>query len=177
MKKSIALSIALLFGLGGLFAQAQKIGYVDTNLILEKIDEYSRAQQEIDRISKQWQDELEKKYSAIEDLYANYQAQEVLLSEDVKRQRQEEIFQTEREAKEFREKKFGYEGELFQLQEARVKPIQDKVFKAVEKIADRKRYAFVFDKSGEVTWLFTNAQYDLTDEVLEEMGVKKEGNN
>ncbi len=158
-------------------AQSQKVGYVDTGLILEKIPEYNIAQQEIDRISQQWQKELENKYSDIETMYANYQAQEVLLSEDVKRQRQEDIFQAEREAKEYREKKFGYEGELFQLQEAKVKPIQEKVFKAVETIAERKRFAFVFDKAGEVTWLFTDANWDLTEDVLGELGVEEDNKN
>lgn len=158
----------------GTALMAQRVGYVDTNQILEKIPEYAAAQEEVERISQQWQQELEQKYQTIEQMYTDYQAQEVLLPEDVKRAKQEEIFEAEREAKEFREKKFGYEGELFQLQEARVKPIQDKVFKAVEKTAKRKRVDFVFDKAGEVTWLYTNATYDLTDEVLRDLGLSDE---
>lgn len=177
MKFSATFFSFLLLAFSVSFGQSQKMGYVDTEAILEKIPEYGIAQQEIERITEQWQGELEKKYSEIETLYANYQAQEVLLSEDVKRQRQDEIFSAEREAKEYREKKFGYNGELFQLQEAKVKPIQDKVFKAVTAIAERKRYSFIFDKAGEVTWLHLNPNFDMTAEVLEELGVKDETKN
>ncbi|MCI4666979.1 MAG: OmpH family outer membrane protein [Bacteroidia bacterium] len=177
MKFSTAFFLFSLLAFSVSFGQSQKIGYVDTEAILEKIPQYGVAQQEIERITEQWQKDLEKQYSEIETLYANYQAQEVLLSEDVKRQRQDEIFKAEREAKEYREKKFGYNGELFQLQEAKVKPIQEKVFKAVEAIAERKRFSYIFDKAGEVTWLYVNPNYDLTEEVLEELGIKDENKN
>lgn len=156
---------------------AQKVAYVDTDYILSKIPEYQTAQDEVERISQQWQRELEEKYEEIEQMYADYQAQEVLLPEDVKIQRQDEIFAAEREAKEYREKKFGYNGELFSLQEAKVRPIQDKVFQAVETIATRRRFDMIFDKAGGVTWLYTNASYDVSDEVLEELGYVQENSN
>ena len=148
---------------------------MNTESILSKIPEYQNAQQEIERISQQWEAELEKKYAAIEKMYTDFVAQEVLLPEDVRQERQEAIFAAEREAKEYREKKFGYEGELFQQQETRMNPIQDKVFKAIEQVAKRKRYDFVFDKAGEVTWLYTNAIYDLTPTVLEELDIEVDG--
>ncbi len=157
-------------------ASAQKVGYVDTDYILNKIPEYKSAQDEVERISQQWQKELEKKYQDIEQMYADYQAQEVLLPEDVKARRQEDIFTAEREAKEYREQKFGYDGELFALQEAKVRPIQDNLMKAVSTIASRKRLDFIFDKAGGVTWLHTNAQYDASNEVLEELGYPQENN-
>ncbi|MDP5172451.1 MAG: OmpH family outer membrane protein [Bacteroidia bacterium] len=172
MKKIFVTMTLLVAGLS--FALAQKTGYVDTDYILNQIPEYKTAQDEVERISQQWQKELEKKYQDIERLYAEYQAQEVLLPEDVKQRKQEEIFAAEREAKEYREQKFGYDGELFALQEAKVRPIQDKVFSAVEKIAQRKRLDFIFDKAGGVTWLYTNALYDASDEVLTELGYGKE---
>ncbi|MEL7533519.1 MAG: OmpH family outer membrane protein [Bacteroidota bacterium] len=168
MKKVFALSMALILFTG--VAMAQKIGYVDSNYIMEQIPEYEQAQTEIENISKKWQDELERRYQSIEQMYTDYTAEEVLLPEAVRQERQEEIFQAEREAKEYREEKFGYSGELFRLQESKVQPIQDKVFKAVEAVAARKRFDFVFDKAGEVTWLYTNATYDLTTDVLEELG-------
>lgn len=153
---------------------AQKVAYVDTEYIMGKIPEYESAQAEIERISQSWQKDLEEKYQDIEQLYKDYQAQEVLLPEDVKQEKQEEIFTLEREAKEYREKKFGYDGELFALQESKMKPIQDKVFRAVETISKRKRFDLVFDKAGEVTWLYTNATYDLSNDVLEELGFNQE---
>ncbi|RMG54570.1 MAG: OmpH family outer membrane protein [Bacteroidetes bacterium] len=173
--KKILLSLSLLL-FAAVSVHAQKMAYVDTEYIMGQIPEYKSAQDEIERISQQWQEELEAKYQAIEQLYADYQAQEVLLPEDVKQEKQEEIFQAEREAKEYREKKFGYDGELFALQESKMKPIQDRVFRAVETIAKRRRFDLVFDKAGEVTWLYTNATYDLSNEVLEEMGFPVPGN-
>ncbi len=175
MKQTIATIALLLIGFS--FANAQRFGYVDTDYILNQIPEYKSAQEEVERISQRWQQELEKKYETIEQLYSDYQAQEVLLPEDVRQRRQEEIFDAEREAKEYREKKFGYDGELFSLQEAKVRPIQDKVFDGVETIAQRKRVDFVFDKAGGLTMLYTNAQYDFTNEVLEELGYGPDENN
>lgn len=176
--KQIVLTLALVL-FAGSAAFAQKFGYVDTDYILNQIPEYKSAQEEVERISQRWQQDLERKYEDIERMYADYQAQEVLLPEDVKAQRQEAIFDAEREAKEYREQKFGYNGELFSLQEAKVRPIQDKVFRAVETIASRKRLDFIFDKAGGVTWLYTNNIFDVSDEVLTELGYGPEadGNN
>lgn len=156
---------------------AQRTGYIDSEFIMSKIPEYNEAQEEIDKISQKWQQELEGKYQAIERMYTEYQRGEVLMPEDLRQEKQEEIFEAEREAKEYREKKFGYNGELFSLQESRVKPIQDRLFKAVETVAKRKRYDFVYDKAGEVTWLYTNATYDISNLVIAELGVEEEENN
>ena len=153
------------------FVMAQKLAYVNSTYIMEQIPEYQSAQDEIERVSQKWQKDLEERYQAIEKMYNDYTAEEVLLPEEVRQERQEEIFQAEREAKEYREQKFGYDGELFKLQESKVRPVQDRVFKAVETVAVRRRFDMVFDKSGEVTWLYTNATYDLTDDVLAELGV------
>lgn len=169
-------SLISLFALMTASVVAQKMAYVDTQYIMDKIPEYKSAQDEIERVSQQWQQELEQRYQNIEQMYADYQAQEVLLPEDVRQEKQEEIFQSEREAKEFREQKFGFEGELFKLQESKVRPIQDKVFRATETISKRKRFDLVFDKAGEVTWLYTNASYDLSNEVLEELGYPVDDN-
>ena len=174
MKKGIVFTMMLLLFTG--VAMAQKTGYVDSNYIMEQIPEYKTAQDEIERVSERWQQELEERYKVIEQMYNDYTAEEVLLPEEVRQERQEEIFQAEREAKEFREQKFGYDGELFRLQESKVKPVQEKVFRAVETVAVRKRFDMVFDKAGEVTWLYTNATYDLTDDVLEELGINVEDN-
>ncbi len=172
MKKIITVFLLLASISTTLFAQ--RTGYVDTQSIMEKIPEYTAAQDEIDRISEKWQQELEGMYEDIEEKYKEYQASQVLMPEDARQKSQEEIFALEREAKEYREKKFGYNGELFSLQESKVKPIQDEVFKAVESVSRQKKYDFVFDKAGEVTWLYTNSTYDLTNEVLAELGLEVE---
>ncbi len=151
---------------------AQKIGYVNSKDVMAKMNEYNIAQKEINSVSEKWQQELEKQYQTIEEKYRDYQANEVIMPEDVRKERQEEIFKLEREAKEYREKKFGYNGELFQLQDTKVKPVQEKVMKAVASVAEKKRVDFVFDKAaGDVNWLYTNAIFDLTDDVKKELGL------
>jgi outer membrane protein len=170
MKKPILILFALI--VTAQFGFAQKFAYVDTEYILGKMPEYTSAQDEINRISEKWQADLEKKYAAIEQMYQSYTENEVIMPDDMKQERQDEIFKAEREAKEYREKKFGYSGELFQLQESKVQPLQDKVFNAVETIAKRKRVDMVFDKAGDVTWIYTNPIYDISNDVLEELGYR-----
>lgn len=167
---------AFLFVLMASFSvsQAQRFGYVDSEMIMSKIPEYQAAQDEIESASEKWQLELEELYKTIEQLYSEYQAREVLMSENQRQEKQEEIFALERQAKEYREEKFGQSGEIFRLQDSKVKPIQDRVFTAVEAVATRKRIDFVFDKAGDVTWMFTNTTYDLSNDVLNEMGYKQE---
>lgn len=155
--------------------QAQKMGYINTEDILQKMPEYKEAQAEIDKISNMWQQELEKKYATIEQMYQEYAAQEVLYTEEVKQQKQDAIFQLERAAKEYREEKFGYDGNLFSLQENKIKPLQDKIMKAVKEVISRRKYAMVFDMAGNTTWIYTDPNYDLGPEVLKEMGLD-EGN-
>ncbi len=150
---------------------AQRWGYVDTKAILEKIPEYKAAEQEIEQISQKWQKELEAMYANIEKMYQKYEAEKVLLTADVQRKREEEIINEEKKAKEFQKKKFGYEGELFKLREEKVKPIQDKLFKAIEDLAKEKRIDFMLDKSGAVTVLYFNPEYDMTQAVLKKMGI------
>ena len=171
MKQLFAIIFTLIASVS--IVQAQRFGYVDTEKIMSQIPEYKSAQDEIESASEKWQDELEKKYKTIERLYSDYQAKEVLMSENERKDRQEEIFALEREAKEYRESKFGQNGEIFNLQDSKVKPIQDKVFQAVETVAARKRIDFIFDKAGEVTWLYTNASYDMSNDVLAELGFKQ----
>ena len=172
MKK--VFTLIALFSLMGLTTFAQRIGYIDSDYVMSNIPEYQSAQDEIEDASERWQEELEKMYQDIERLYSEYQAGEVLMTEETRKERQEEIFGSEREAKEFRETKFGQEGEIFKLQESKIRPIQDKVFKAVEAVSRKKRLDFVFDKSGEVNWLFANPTFDMSKEVLAEMGYKIE---
>lgn len=170
MKKSIIFTLFISILLTSTFAQ--KIGYVNSKDVMSKMNEYNNAQKEINSVSEKWQQELEKQYQTIEEKYRDYQKNEVIMPEDVRKERQEEIFKLEREAKEYREKKFGYNGELFQLQDTKVKPVQEKVMKAVEAVAVKKRVDFVFDKAaGDVNWLYTNAIFDLTEDVKKELGV------
>lgn len=148
----------------------QKYAYVDTDYVLDNIPEYADAQDELNEISVIWQKEIEEKFAEIDKLYKSYQADAVLLPEDMKRKREEEIIKKEKEAKELQKKRFGQDGDLFKKRQELVKPIQDKVFNAIEEIAKLKNYAFVFDKSGNPTVLYADSRYDISDDVLRKVG-------
>ena len=156
-----------------LSSQAQKFGYVDTELILSKMDEYKAAKQEIDNLSQKWQKELEDLYAGIEKMYKDYQAEEVLLTDDIKKLRQEDIMAAERKAKEYKEKKFGYDGELYKVQDDKIKPIQDKVYDAVEKVAQERKLDIILDKAANSGILYSNAAFDRTDDVVIKLGIQK----
>lgn len=152
-------------------ASAQKFGYVDSEYVLEQMPEYEAVQQEIEQLSKQWQKEIEEKYEAIDKKYQEYQAKEVLLSKEDKQRMQEEIFEMEKEAKELQRSKFGVDGELFQLREEKMRPIQEKMMKSVEKVAKDNRLNMIFDKSSSMVLLYYEARYDYSDQVLKGMGL------
>lgn len=171
MKRIIGL-IVLVAALS-LSSQAQKFGYVDTQYILSKMEEYTAAKQEIDQLSQKWQKELETMYANIEKMYKDYQAEEVLLPDDIKKQRQEDIMAAERKAKEYKEKKFGYDGELYKVQDEKIKPIQDKVYDAVEKVAQERKLDIILDKAANSGILYTTAAFDRTDDVIIKLGIQK----
>lgn len=152
---------------------AQKFAYVNSEYILENISEYKTAQQQLDQLSAQWQKEIETKYAEIDKLYKAFQAEQILLTEDMKKKREDEIINKEKEVKEFQKQKFGYEGELFKKKQELVKPIQDRVYKAVKKMAEEGAYAFIFDKSSDLIMLYANPKYDKSDDVLLSLGYKK----
>ena len=151
---------------------SQNFGYVDTEYILENIPDYKDAQDELDKLSIEWQKQLERKYSEIDKMYKNYQAEQILLTEDMKVKREDEIIKKEKEAKEYQKKKFGVDGELFQKRKELVKPVQDKVYTAISDIANYKKLGVVFDKASALTMLYTNPKYNLSDDVLKKMGYK-----
>jgi outer membrane protein len=167
--KKIVLSLILFFsGIG--FLSAQKFAYVDTQYILENLPDYKSAQQQLDRISIQWQKEIEAKFAEIDKMYNDFQAESILLTDDMKRKREEEIIDKEKEAKELQKQRFGKGGDLLQKRQDLIKPVQDKIYNAIKEIATQKNYAVVFDKSSDLTMLFTNPKYDISDQVLESMG-------
>jgi outer membrane protein len=169
MKLFLAFLILPLFGLT--FAHAQKFGYFDSDFVLSKMPEYAKAQGEIDQFSAAWQKEVEEMQKAIDGLYNSYQAEQVLLTEQMKKERLEEIRKKENEMKEYQKKVFGFGGLFFLKKQELIKPLQDKVFDAVEKVAKTNRLAIVFDKSAELVMIYTDPRHDYTDFVLEELGL------
>lgn len=151
---------------------AQKYAYVNTEYILDNIPEYKNAQQQLDNLSVQWQKEIEDKYAIIDRLYKAYQAEQVLLTEEMKKRRQDEIAQREKDVKDLQKQRFGYDGDLFKKKQELVKPIQDKIFNAVKKMATEQSYAVIFDKSSDLIMLYANPKYDKSDDILSALGYK-----
>lgn len=169
-------TIACLFFLTvctGFAQQAAKFGYVDTDYILSQIPEFKAAQNELDKTSVQWQKEMEAKFAEIDKLYKAYQADAILLTEDMKKKRENEIINKEAEAKELQKQRFGVDGELFKKRQELVKPVQDKVYNAIKIVAEKKGMGFILDKSGQVSILYANSKYDISDDVLTYLGYKK----
>ncbi len=157
---------------------AQKYAYVNSQYILDNIPEYKAAQQQLDNVSLQWQKEIEDRYAIIDKLYKTYQAEQVLLTEEMKKRRQDEINTKEKDVKELQKQRFGFEGDLFKKKQELVKPIQDKIYNAVKKLAQDGSFATIFDKSSDLVMLYTNPKYDKSDDILLALGYKpgkKEG--
>ena len=171
--------LVLFFTLLGSSVNAQRFAYVDSEYILTQMPSYKSAQTEIDELSKTWQTEIDAKFEEIDKLYKTYQAEKVLLTKDQQTKRENEIIEKEREAKKLQNEKFGYEGQLFKKQQELIKPVQDKVYDAINKVAKNNGLDFIFDKSGDMLMLVSNPKFDRSDEVLEELGVvvTKDDNN
>jgi outer membrane protein len=175
MKKGLGILLLLL--LVSPLAFAQKFGYIDSDFILSKMPAFTAAQQEADRLSSAWQKEIEGKYQEIDNLRKKFQLEEVLLTDEMKRKRLTEIEDKEKEAREYQKKVFGFEGMLFKKRQELIKPVQDNLFDAVEKVSKKKGLQIVFDKSGELVMIYTNPVHDYTEFVLEELGLASSEKN
>lgn len=171
MRKLFIITGILLFGISSAFAQ--KFAYVDTEYILENIPSYKAAQQQLDQLSAQYQKELESMHAEVEQMYKDFQSESVLLSDEMKRKREDVIITKEKEYKELQRKYFGRDGDLFKKRQGLIKPIQDDVFNAIQEISTEGSYAVIFDKANGVTLIYTNPKFDLSDQVLEKLGYRK----
>jgi outer membrane protein len=168
MKK---LSVFTILILGSVFmVHAQKFAYVDTQYILDNLPEFTEAQAQLDEISAQWQKEIEAKFAEVDKMYQDYQAQSVLLPDDMKKKKEQEIIDREKEAKALQRQRFGKDGDLFKKRQELVKPIQEKVYNAIQDIATSNNYMIIFDKSGALTIMYANPKYDISDDVLDNLG-------
>ena len=170
MKRITLILIALMLLTPAL--HAQKYACVNTEYILSNIPDYAKAQQQLDRLSEGWQKELEAKFAEIDKLYKTFQQEAYLLPDNLKKKRQDEIAAKEKEARELQNQHYGPGGDLDKKRAELMKPIQDRVYNAIERIANEKNYAFILDKSGSATLLFVNAKYDVSDQVLDLLGYK-----
>ena len=170
MKKSIV--IIALAALTPLFAAAQKYAFVDSEYVRKNIPAFNQAQEQLDKLSKQWEKEVSDGYAVVDQMYKTYQNDVVLLSQDMKKKREEAIVAKEKEVKDLQNKYFGVEGELFKKREELVKPIQDEIIKAIKTIATEGSYAAIFDTASGGNILFANPKFDISDQVLEKLGYK-----
>lgn len=153
-------------------SKAQKFAFIDSEYIMENIPAYTAAQEQLNQLSSQYQKELESMHAEIEQMYQDFQAESVLLSDDMKRKREDVIISKEKDYKLLQRKYFGPEGDLFKKRQGLVKPIQDDIFNAVQEISTDGSYAVILDKAGGTTLFFTNPRYDLSDQVLQKLGYK-----
>jgi outer membrane protein len=170
MKKIALLSVLAV--LTSVVAVAQKYAFVDSEYIRKNIPAFNAAQEQLDKLSKQWEKEVSDGYAVVEQMYKSYQSESVLLSQDMKSKREEAIVTKEKEIKDLQNKYFGMEGELFKKREELVKPIQDEILKAIKEIAVDGSYAVIFDTATGGNILFANPKYDLSDQVLQKLGYK-----
>lgn len=147
-------------------SHAQRFALVDVNRVLENLDDYKKAQEELDKVAATWKQEIAVEYDKIKAMYNKYQAEQVLLTEDQRKQREEEIMNREKEARKMQKDKFGEEGALFKKRQDLVRPIQDKVLTAIQDYAAQKGYEAIFDTSGSAGIVFYNKELDKTDDLL-----------
>jgi len=155
--------------------QAQRYAFIDTDYILEQIPAYQEAQAEIDAQAEKWQKQIQARCDEIEKMYTAYKAEQVLLTPDMKKVKEQEIIQKEKDAKDFQKQKFGVEGDLFKLRQELIKPIQEAVFEAVQKMAEQKSYAVIFDKAASSSAIiYASPKYDQSEEILQRLGFTAE---
>lgn len=152
---------------------AQRYAVIDSKYILEKLVDYRDAQTKLDQQSKAWQTEIDAQMADVDKMYKSYQAERAMLSDDMRKKREDEIVAKEKSAKDLQKKRFGYEGDLFKRRQELIKPIQDRVYTAVQQMAASKSYDIVLDKAGGVTLFYANPTLDKSDEVLKQLGVNK----
>ena len=167
----------ILFALGLCFtmaftASAQRYGIIDTKYILSKMPEYTQAQKTLDATAETWQREIDTKQEALNKMYRDFDAEQVMLSDDLKKKREDELFNKEKEVRDLQKKRFGFEGDLFKERQKLIKPIQDKVYTAVQKLAVNRSFDFILDKSEGITVIFADPKLDRSEDVLRDLGIK-----
>ncbi|NCT94391.1 MAG: OmpH family outer membrane protein [Chitinophagaceae bacterium] len=171
MKKNLLLTLALV--LTAFIGQSQqRYAIIDTKYILEKIPEYRDADKKLQQIGEQWQKEIDDKQSQLDKMYKNYEAEQFMLTEELRKKREDELFVKEKEIRDLQKKRFGYEGDLFKERQRLIKPVQDRVYNAVQKMALARSYDFVLDKSEGITVIFADPKLDKSDDILKDLGIK-----
>lgn len=168
--KSIVIALLVVFGTT-FVSSAQKYGYIDSEFILGKIPEYKESKDRLDKLAERWTKEIEERYEVIKMKKDNFLREESLLPSEERKRREEEIKTLESDAMEMQQTRFGVSGDYFQKRQELIKPIQDRVYDAMQKVASKRNYSFVFDKANQSNLVYADSKFDISDEVLREMGV------
>ncbi len=153
-------------------ASAQRYAIIDSKYILDKITDYKDAQKKLDQFSVLWQQEIDQRQTALDKMFKGYDAEQIMLPDDLKKKREDELFNKEKELRDLQKRRFGFEGDLFKKRQELIKPIQDKVYNAIQKLAVEKQYDFILDKSDGITVIFADPKLDKSEDVLRNLGVK-----
>lgn len=170
MKKLFSFAVCLLLATATI--QAQRYAIIDTKYILDKIPAYKEADKKLAEISMQWQKEIDDKQGQLNTMYRNFDAEQFMLTDELKKKREDQLFNSEKEIRELQKKRFGFEGDLFKERQRLVKPVQDKVYNAIQKMAVNRGYDFVLDKSEGITVIFADPKLERSEDVLRELGIK-----
>lgn len=169
MKKIIVVLVSLV-----IFQQAftQKYAIIDSKYILDKMPEYTTAQQQLDQFAALWQQEIDQKQVLVDKMVKDYEAEQIVLPDNLKKKREDEIYNKEKELRDLQRKRFGFEGDLFKKRQELIKPVQDKVYNAVQKLAIERQYDFILDKSEGITIIFADPKLDKSEDILKSLGIK-----
>lgn len=170
MKKKLFTALILMLGLFSMNSYAQRIAIVDVNSLLEDMPEYKTAQTELDKVASKWRQEISIEMDKVKSMYNKYQAEQVLLSDEARKQREEDIVATEQKVMDMQKLRFGPEGDLFKRRQELVKPVQDKVIATIESFCDDRGFDLVLDKGGSAGILFLNEEFDKTEDIRKRLG-------
>jgi outer membrane protein len=171
MKKLLFLAAGFIFFTAAVQAQG-RYAIIDTRYILDKMPDYGFAQKKLDSIAADWQREIDSKQAELDKMYKDYDGEQVMLSDDLKKKREDQLFNKEKDLRDLQRKRFGFEGDLFKKRQELIKPIQDKVYNAVQRMATERGYDFVLDKSEGITIIFADPKLDKSEDVLRTLGVR-----
>ncbi len=152
--------------------QAQRYAIIDTKYILDKMPDYKGAQKILDDVASNWQKEIDASQTELDKMYKDYEAEQVMLSEELRKKREDQLFIKEKNLRDQQRGRFGFEGDLFKKRQELIKPIQDKVYNAVQKLAVQRGYDFILDKSEGITVIFADPKLEKSEDILKELGVK-----
>jgi outer membrane protein len=170
MKKILLAFFSLMLVAGTV--QAQKYAIIDTRYILDKMPDYKEAQKQLDEVAANWQKDIDARQAELDGMYKSYEAEQVMLSDELKKKREDQLFNKEKDMRDLQRKRFGFEGDLFKKRQELIKPIQDKVYNAVQKMAVSRGYDFVLDKSEGITIIFADPKLDKSEDILKDLGVR-----